>query len=923
MREVSKDLYTILKASIAEDDTEINEICKRNDELIKQGLSSTDQLGIRKIANAYVGDITNNTSSFIQTNREGERVPIVPLVWQTTETVYMADVIEELSKESQDAKLEYVFPTRHPKAKRTTIYMKTWSDELLQELKPGVPGSGYSSKVRKWSYDFKNYGISLESSVDAFRSPEQVRDIMIQMSLYLRSKHFTFLYLIFRALGAMQEPLLTIILNREQEDAAAKLMIEKWTKDWNAVLNEHPLSTLERNKIEAGKYVGYDGDAMVLLMSATSSLLLRKKTSDMIYGTNGVRDDGTNMTGYNTHPEKDLDYIGKTPILIVNDIKADNFTHEPLTDEVYIGNYYLATNHHLDEVTDTYNINQMSPYVGNYQSANGKKDRLHIKDLFDKSGVFGENEGILLMGSDGIDQKDFLQSSEAGDQKAITYFGDMLNERENGCTTEHFSKLAKTLHLSVLKSMGYTREDEIKLLSKVSKMFKEFDTETAGKTPSDIINDYKPETNQSPHIYYDYKYLSKWANKKVPSDTFTAEKEIAKDYLAYLDDMSTFLEKIYGTNNLLFEKGHDASYYSDTETKELWINRVFFNNVCYFENAEEDINLENAEEEKEKKERFYPLSPAQSKNQKKLTKNTNTNYTGTGDNLQVKDGYKITVQNLEFSKNVLEKNMKDHINAMSKYVSLNTSLGPILLTYLCSKFTKQVIHNMMDSNVAPPFGCLALNIMHLLTEHIYWVKPGATAFKLEGITTTLKDSNIHGFLKWIFNTEMGVGSDDLTQLYKGYNFRIKQMLHGCGIETYDCLEWKKDTGRYAMENDFISKLHEKNSFFSILIPPGINYSDFDNKRFSFKGEDVYSTQKTQLLIPGYARYRGLIDTSGNFKKYDLSHGFNRLFFQGCCEFERPNGKILKLDGVLFHTIEDGAVSTIINNENYITDKINN
>jgi hypothetical protein len=911
-----------LKRLLEASDEDLIQICKQNRNIIEKDIENEEQTGIVELLNSVWGIDPHKYEGPFYKIEQGEAVPIVPLIWTGVEETNLGTLLIEYAGQAQNPKLERVFPTTNIRSRKKVTYKRQWHRSLLDQTKPGVPGSGFSSSVKKWVSQTEFYGKALETDVWAMQSPEQVRHIMDQLSLYIMATYDTFMVLIFTVLHEMTEPIYETLMSRENNDESKvnRLMLEKYMKEWNCILNEHPLATIERNKIEGNKYTGSSPETM--LLSATSSIIIRKKERNLNYYMTGGKDNGTGLLGFDTRPDQDITSMGTTPVLIVEDYSCREFSHSPLSKNVIVGEYVLANNRLIDEVDDTYDINQMSPYIGDYQSGNGEKVQLKIEDLYKNASPF-KGETLIGIDKDFLSLRDkdtFKSQMDNENPKTITYFGDMVNDKTAGCTTKYFSKLAKTLRIKVLKSIGYTYVQEIQLLSKVSKMMDSFGDEIENNDAlntlfkdGEVYGMNKDKTQIKPVIFYNYEYLKKWANLKVSNDAYSEEKTIMKEYINYLDGIATILETIFGSDNLLFENGSDAE--GGTDTIERWINRTFFNSAYYYDNGG----------------KLYPLTPKQAKkltvkkNGKDATKIVNTTV------LTFKDGYKISDTNIEFTNTTLGDNLKKHVNAIKDYTDINTSTGPILLTYLCAKFTDKVIKNLLKNDVAPPFSILSMRIMNITTDSVFWVKAGVTLIKQQGTTSTLKESGFHGKIAWQFNTEMGVCSNDPEEFYKSSNIRVKSFNSGAGSKIFNINTWSDKSMEFTNEEQFYEVLHKNDkksdqpgySFFSILVPPETIESDyFNNRRFSFRGDNIFKKKSNDVSpFPGYSRYIKMVKAN-EFSEWNIeNYAMSNLFYRACSEIVK-DGKTHKIDGELFHTIENGSLKIIIDADNYITDNLN-
>jgi hypothetical protein len=912
-----------LKRLIEASDEDLIQICKQNRNIIEKDIENEEQTGIVELLNSVWGVDAHKYNGPFYKIEQGEAVPIVPLIWTGVEETNLGTLLIEYAGQAQNPKLERVFPTTNIRSRKKVTYKRQWHRSLLDQTKPGVPGSGFSSDVKKWVSQTEFYGKALEADVWAMQSPEQVRHIMDQLSLYIMATYDTFMVLIFTVLHEMTEPIYETLMSRENNDESKvnRLMLEKYMKEWNCILNEHPLATIERNKIEGNKYTGSNPETM--LLSATSSIIIRKKERNLNYYMTGGKDNGTGLLDFDTRPDKDITSMGTTPVLIVEDYSCREFSHSPLSKNVIVGEYVLANNRFIDEVDDTYDISQMSPYIGDYQSGNGEKVQLKIEELYENASPFNGNN---LVGIDGDflslqkpDGKKFISVVDVNDKvNTITYFGDMVNDKTAGCTTEYFSKLAKTLRIKVLKSIGYTSVQEIQLLSKVSKVMDSFDQNyTKVSDLHDAIDKMysdkkiKDNFNSKPVVFYSYEYLKRWANNKIPDDLFSDEKTIMKEYVNYLDGIATILETIFGSDNLLFENGKDIE--GSTDPIARWIDRTFFNSAYYKDNNAID----------------YPITPKQATGL--VVRKNGAGAIVKQDVLTFKDGYKISDTNMGFANTAREDNLKTHINAIKDYTDINTSTGPILLTYLCAKFTDKVINNLLKNDVAPPFSILSMRIMNITTDSVFWVKAGVTLIKQQGITSTLKESSFHGYIAWQLNTEMGVCSNDPEEFYKSSNIRIKSFNSGAGSKIFDINTWAKNNDEFTNEEQFYEVLHKNDkksdqpgySFFSILVPPETIESDyFNNRRFSFRGDNIFKKKGNDVpSFPGYSRYIQMVK-AGEFSEWNVeNYAMSNLFYRACSEIVK-DGKTHKIDGELFHTIENGSLKIIIDADNYITDNLN-
>lgn len=922
-------MLNLLNASV--EDRE--KICKQNRKIIEESIENKDNTGIATLLNNYMGDVTKYEGPFYRMDR-GEPSPIVPLIWRTSDVTYMPTVVGEYAGNAQDPNFERIFPLIDIYARNKTVFEFTWNRSLLDKTKPGVPGSGWDKKVKKWMSQTDFYGKAVETNVWAMQSAEQVKEILEQISLYIQGIKDTFVVLIFTMIRELKEPIIAVLDAKMNIGLRNKMMVEKYLGDWNCVLKEDPLATLERNKIDGCARVGSSPDT--LLMSTTTSVVIRKKKQYKLYSITGDKDNGTGLLDFGTRPNEEITSIGTTPVLIVENYVTDKFEHEPLGNAASVGEYVLITNDSFGDDIGDYNINQMSPYVGDYMASNGRKVQLKIKDLYEAANPFDDNGKLEGIAGDFLSLRKNVDNKPKKDEKpeTITYFGDMLNNRKYGCTTQLFLELSNTLRGKALKSIGMSVEDEIKLLSKVSKIINTFETEISnegdlkenikkmyetGEDENAKYDKIKPDFKDKPTIFYDYMSLKNWTNLKVEGDNYLDEKKIMKEYVEYLDGFATFLYFVFGKDNLLFEKGNDNVDFNagDDDEKIRWINRTFFNTAVYYEYEENT----------------YPLTKTQAKNIARDKTKKNGKEAKLYNLLTTKDAYYVKAENLEFVTDQLSGNFIEHAENIHYYTQINTSTGPILLTYLSAKFTNEVILSLIKNNIAPPFGILAMRMMMINTDNIYWVKAGVTIIREQGETNTLKESNIHGGIKWSFNTEMGTCSNNIDQLYKAFNIRIKTFVSGAGSKIFKLKDWTKTNNRHHTEESFLNTLHKNDesdtntgvggSFFAILIPPGITEGDdFSNRCFSYQGKNVFSSDPDiDTSMPGYERYMHYVNMDGNFEAWDpTSDDMNRLYYRAQSEVKK-NGKVHKTRGDLFTEIDDGCLNSIINADNYITDKI--
>lgn len=820
------------------EDEELEKVCDDIKIKIKNAVYNNDMDGLKYVYNKYLGDVTKYNGDFLTSTDKGD-FPTVPSDWTTVNLTYLPIVITEYAGRQQDSRLDSIFPIGPALTRRRVTSLKTWNRALLDKTKPGVPGSAYDYVVKKWASQNDFFGKAIETSVWHMENSDDVREVVTQISMYLQSKIDSFFVMIFTALKNMSDPIIERLRFNRPDSEIVKIMLEKYMGDWNCIINKHPLADLELNKIKGCEYVGSTPDTLII--TNVTSNIIRSKDENTLYYLNGDIDNGTGLTRFTTRPDTEIIRIGTTPVLIVEDINCRKFIFRPLVNTVLVGERAISHPVNIDKLNNDFGSDEMSLWIGDYTKKGEELTELKLEDLYNAANPFTGNE------LDVIDGEDFLSYGDDGDKKAIIFFGDMVNDKKKGCTTKYFAKLANTLRLRALKSMGYTFEDEIRLLSRASKLRATW-IEKAGNS---------------------YDGLRIWAYDKTIVN-FGEEQKIAKEYVEYLDGLATFLFKIYGEGgNLLFDKGEDAV----EDINSRWISRTFFN----------------------------------------------------GD-LTVKNGYAIETKNIssftedKFIETNFTEQIVEHIKRISEYAEINTSLGPMLLTYLFSAFENDVIVNMIKNNVLPPFAVQVMRMMEIDTENALWVKSGVTMLREEGMTSTLKEGSMQGFMRWSINSNLGVYSNGLDEIYKAQNIRMKEFRRGCGSVLVNMKNWNKGQFRYN-EEDFLKSIssddNKNGSLFAMLIPPELTNSDFKDHRYSFKGTDIITGE--DKTMPGYARYVQYFDSKGKFEKWTPEDcEINYLWFTMCSK-KMKDGKHIKQTGELFNYIDNECLKQLIGN-NY-TDKL--
>lgn len=866
--------------------------CEKNTLIIKNAKSCLDECDLRNLYEEYWGPLQNYQGKLMI--KKGEVVNLtVPSVWRKTNEVNLPDDLRDYTQSLNDPIFNSVFPIEYTNDMKFVTTQIKWLKDLLQRKMPGTRGYGYTSEKMMYISESEFYGKSLDATVWDMLDECKLSDLRTKYGLISESIVDTGEDIVLSELTRLPDPYYLQLLRLNPDDVNQRI-VNKGIFEFNCVNTvTDSLAHLEKNKIEVMKYCNKEVD--ILLISPMSSTIIREKKEHTVYYFNGGLDGGTQQLGFGNRPDLEIVKIGTTQVKIQEPKNNVNFETDGLKNRLHVGETLIVKAYFIDKKCDSENYctDDMSPSIGDFLS--GEKKKINFDDICEKLSPFGDNGYINT--KDGSLVGDFLIKS---DGTAIDYQGDMRDNKENGCTTKYFAKLASTLRDSMLKSIGMTSDEEIKLLTQVGyflEYLSSIKTLTGNALKNEIIKNYNDgtitfiDTSSSIFGIYSYERMKTWSNLIVVNDTLKEYRDIAKKYIKYLENVFSFINAVYGDNNLLMEKGNDEEA---NNNRERWINRVFFTRN-YWVNYNGNI---------------YPILPSQTvgynvddeiqKNNIKYKKDLTTSQPI----LQFNDSYIVKGNDLIIPGiDVITGELANHINDIHKYASINTSLGPLMYTYLCGEYNKVVLDNYNKYNIARPDAFYLIRIDSMDTENGYYVKRGTTLQRVQGDVEVLTDSDIHGNIRWDMTIKLGIKSKDPLCLYKANNIRLKKFDAGCGSEFSNLTGWEgNNDSNENLEEEFVLKTREGDgSLFGYVIPPESTVNL--NQRFSFQTENIFNPKDNKKML-GKQRFQQIF---GKFSKWEADkHDINRLFFNMAAEFKKGK-EIHRIKGELLNDIEEGNI----------------